>query len=483
MTQEKIRDFEKWFIEQKAKGRPAPGQESFIEAILNALSEEPSSLTYLNHGNEISEPLVDAVTIFIKRQIEIFGRPPDPAQSISQRINDYTSLAASKSGRIDAWIKSMKSEGRLASVQEPRLKAILNSLPEDQRLPVSLRGFVESIPSLFTTLSVDDPNGTDREVGEESDADIDLRIKLFQESKTDLADLMESTIIKDFRERIRQTEKEKDLERVWVLDRCLGSFKSILDLKSAQDQRKLFGRFASFVDLDILFNKRHPDEIRLKAAQRILLEQIKRPIHPGRWHLVKKELDRLAKSRKRSRGSELQELAKASLFEAIEALLDVDLVSDASFDSQISTDYRAVWSRLNDSLTELLAGPGWREKQGPRQKIRREKGKKPVKVEITAQPEEQPTFVDSAAVADTNMSPEKLYLDSETALERERYNNLMLEALSSLTGKKPEHIKQLIAKRDLTDIKTLARELKLERTKLYREIIEPIRNESRNTKD
>jgi hypothetical protein len=59
-----------------------------------------------------------------------------------------------------------------------------------------------------------------------------------------------------------------------------------------------------------------------------------------------------------ARELELQELAKASLFEAIEALGDVRLASRASFGSQISTDYKAVWRRLNDSLTELLAGPG-----------------------------------------------------------------------------------------------------------------------------
>ena len=122
---------------------------------------------------------------------------------------------------------------------------------------------------------------------------------------------MESGIIKDFQARILQAEQENDPERAWVLDRCLGSFKAILELKSVEQYHRLFEIFRAFIDLDILLNKRNPDVPRLQAAQRILAEQIKRPIHPRRWNFVKDELDRLAKQNGRSRDLELQELAKA----------------------------------------------------------------------------------------------------------------------------------------------------------------------------
>ena len=96
-SKENLKEFEKWFSEQKLKGQVLPEQQSFIDGILNALPDETSTLSYLNHSNEITEPLIDAVLTFIKRQIEIFGRPPDPAHAISHTTNDYSSLAASKS--------------------------------------------------------------------------------------------------------------------------------------------------------------------------------------------------------------------------------------------------------------------------------------------------------------------------------------------------------------------------------------------------
>ena len=115
-SKEKLKEFEKWFSEQKLKG-VLPEQQSFIDGILNTLPDETSTLSYLNHSGEITEPLVDAVPTFIKRQIEMFGRPPDPAHAISHTTNDYSSLAASKSARIDAWIICMKVEGRDGSLR------------------------------------------------------------------------------------------------------------------------------------------------------------------------------------------------------------------------------------------------------------------------------------------------------------------------------------------------------------------------------
>lgn len=157
MVQRKPKQFEEWLSEQKLKGHVLPEQESFINGILNTLPDETSTLSYLNHSNEIRESLVDAVLTFIKRQIETFGRPPEPAESISQTADDYSSLAASKSERIHAWTSCMKAEGRLAPVQEPRLRAILKTVSADTELSRALRGLVEFTPSLFTPLLLDRP--------------------------------------------------------------------------------------------------------------------------------------------------------------------------------------------------------------------------------------------------------------------------------------------------------------------------------------
>jgi hypothetical protein len=173
---------------------------------------------------------------------------------------------------------------------------------------------------------------------------------------------------------------------------------------------------------------------------------------------------------------ELQELAKASLFGAIEALVGLNFRSQSSFDSQISADYRKIWRQLNDLLTELLAGPGWREKEGPRPRIRRKKGTAPVEITITAQPKKRP-------ILDTTLSAEELHIeaetDSEPIEERQKLKTLLIERLSLIAGKKPEYIERLFAKKRITDIKTLATELKIERTEMYRKIIKPIRKSSR----
>jgi hypothetical protein len=46
----------------------------------------------------------------------------------------------------------MKAEGRLAPVQEPRLRAILNNISEEAELSRALRDFVEFTPSLFAPM-------------------------------------------------------------------------------------------------------------------------------------------------------------------------------------------------------------------------------------------------------------------------------------------------------------------------------------------
>ena len=239
----KLEKFSKWFGEKNAKGHVLPEQQSFIDRISNALSYETSTVSYLNHSNEISEPLIDAAAKFIKRQIEIFGQPPDPAHAIPHTTNDYSSLGASKSERINAWISCMKAEGRLTPIQEPRLRAILDNVSEEAELSRALRVFVELTPSLFTPLLEGEDVSTDQEVDENSDEQLDLHIQLFQASKNDLSEFMESEIIRDFEARILQAEQQSDLERRWVLDRCLGSFKGILEIESAGQYHRLFEIF------------------------------------------------------------------------------------------------------------------------------------------------------------------------------------------------------------------------------------------------
>jgi hypothetical protein len=51
----------------------------------------------------------------------------------------------------------MKAEGRLAPVQEPRLRAILKTVSADTELSRALRDLVEFTPSLFAPLLLDRP--------------------------------------------------------------------------------------------------------------------------------------------------------------------------------------------------------------------------------------------------------------------------------------------------------------------------------------
>jgi hypothetical protein len=51
---------------------------------------------------------------------------------------------------------------------------------------------------------------TDQEADEDSNEDLDFKIQLFQASKNDPSELMESTIIKDFEARILQAEEQED---------------------------------------------------------------------------------------------------------------------------------------------------------------------------------------------------------------------------------------------------------------------------------
>ncbi len=138
-----------------------------------------------------------------------------------------------------------------------------------------------------------------------------------------------------------------------------------------------------------------------------------------------------------------QELAKGCLFEAIEVLVNVDFRSESSFDPQISADYKRIWGRLNDSLTELLAGPGWRERKSPRPRVLRKEGSRPVEVEITAAPTKETHSDDPDKIA--TLSSEERVAEKQTREAREKLEALMIEKLSLGAGKKPEYIEKLIA--------------------------------------
>ncbi len=124
-SNEKVKQFEEWLTEQKANGRLVPEQEPLIDAILSALPEETSSLAYLNHGNTISEPLVDAIITFIKREIEIFGRPQDPVQSMSQGCNYYSPFSGVQVGPNRSLGKIHENRGTTCPGSRSALKSYL----------------------------------------------------------------------------------------------------------------------------------------------------------------------------------------------------------------------------------------------------------------------------------------------------------------------------------------------------------------------
>ena len=66
---------------------------------------------------------------------------------------------------------------------------------------------------------------------------------------------MESAIIEYFERRIQLAKRANDPAQAWVLSRCLGSYKGILEQKTVRDRRELFQTFGSFIDSSIASNK------------------------------------------------------------------------------------------------------------------------------------------------------------------------------------------------------------------------------------
>jgi len=75
-------------------------------------------------------------------------------------------------------------------------------------------------------------------------------------------------------------------------------------------------------------------------------------------------------------------------------------------------------------------------------------------------------------------TPEELLLTKEEVKKKSELHDHILSQLSDLTHKPVEQIKTLIEVREIQDIKTLADELGIERTKLYREVITPARQKA-----
>jgi len=76
-------------------------------------------------------------------------------------------------------------------------------------------------------------------------------------------------------------------------------------------------------------------------------------------------------------------------------------------------------------------------------------------------------------------TPEDLLFIREEAKRRYELGELFFSKLSTHTGRPVEQIKALIEVHEIENIKTLVDELKTERTKLYREVIYPIREEAK----
>ena len=87
-------------------------------------------------------------------------------------------------------------------------------------------------------------------------------------------------------------------------------------------------------------------------------------------------------------------------------------------------------------------------------------------------------FQGELKVATENPSSEDLLLSREEAKIKHERDELFFSKLSAHTGKSVKEIKTLIEVREIQDIKALAEELGVERTKFYRKVIYPAREEA-----
>jgi hypothetical protein len=81
---------------------------------------------------------------------------------------------------------------------------------------------------------------------------------------------------------------------------------------------------------------------------------------------------------------------------------------------------------------------------------------------VTAEPDELPT-------------PEKLLLIRECEKQRAAFYEQLIQRIALVTGKSPNVVAKIIEKKRLDTIASLAEGFKIEHTKFYRKVINPIK--------
>src|SRR5262249_11529013 len=128
--------------------------------------------------------------------------------------------------------------------------------------------------------------------------------------------------------------------------------------------------------------------------------------------------------------------------------------------------YKDMQRLVNNLLSEALL-PGWR---------RKEKGKE---LELD-QPIAKDGDDDSAStlletLTDPETSPFEQLIENEEARRRKQRLDFLLARIGALSKKTPARVQQIIENHGIEDIKTLSEKLGIERTKLYRELVDPAR--------
>jgi hypothetical protein len=198
-----------------------------------------------------------------------------------------------------------------------------------------------------------------------------------------------------------------------------------------------------------LNDPRVPEEIRLELARKITAA-IGRPIHPARWRVVKDELKRRSGEKHRSQQTELGELMLTTAFIAAGRLDAEQLADPPSALEQIRDAHSNMRRLINTLLTEDLAGPGWRH------------------------PETE-LAVDGAV----DSSIKELLQRKRRAKTMMTLREFVIQRLAQISKKAPRDIEKIFDHGKIQDVKALSDKLKVERTKLIREVVIPARTKEK----
>ena len=202
--------------------------------------------------------------------------------------------------------------------------------------------------------------------------------------------------------------------------------------------------------LTVWFNRVWLNDLRVRGDRRNrlatqLAKALGRPIHPGRWSLVKGELARLSRLHQRTSGSELEDLMVRAVFFAADILKQPE--DPPSVPEQIFYVYQGMRRLTGNLLTEDLAGPGWRKK----------------KVKMEHKDEGSSPAVDDQFAQEARVR------------EREELRQFVLKRLAILARKTPRQVADIMDRHPPKDITELAEKLGTTRLAIYRKVIDPTR--------